>query len=107
MIDAGIYKIKLILADISICLFFQTSAGPVLLSGDTLFPGGPGRSDNPDALRQMVQSIESRLLVLPEETRVLPGHGDDGTIAASKREYAAFAAKQHPVDLCGDVTWDG
>ena len=91
----------------SICLFFQTSAGPVLLSGDTLFPGGPGRSDNPAALRQMVQSIESRLLVLPEETRVLPGHGDDGTIAASKREYAAFAAKQHPADLCGDVTWDG
>jgi len=85
----------------SICLLVDG----VLLSGDTLFPGGPGRSDTPEALREMIASITSKLLVLPDDTAVYPGHGDNTTIAASKREYAAFAAKPHPEDLCGDVTW--
>jgi len=89
----------------SICLLVQTSSGPVLVSGDTLFPGGPGRSDSPAALQQMIRSITSKLLPLPDETRVLPGHGDNTTIGEAKREYAAYAAKEHPADLCGDVTW--
>ncbi len=87
----------------SICLL----AGGVLISGDTLFPGGPGRSDNPAALREMIASITSRLLILPENTKVYPGHGDNTTIAHAKREYALFASKEHPADLCGDVTWEG
>jgi len=91
----------------SICLLIATDDGPMLISGDTLFPGGPGRSDSPQALRQMVECIKSRLLVLPPETRVLPGHGDDTTIAQSQREYALFAAKDHPAGLSGDVTWEG
>ena len=87
----------------SICLLVDG----VLISGDTLFPGGPGRSDNPAALKQMVASITSKLLTLPEDTAVYPGHGDNTTIGASKREYAVFAAKRHPADLSGDVTWEG
>ncbi|MEX2245699.1 MAG: MBL fold metallo-hydrolase [Dehalococcoidia bacterium] len=91
----------------SICLVFETADGPLaLISGDTLFPGGPGRSDTPAALREMVASITSKLLVLPEDTLVLPGHGDGTTIGASKREYSAFAARSLPDDLCGDVTWE-
>ncbi|HEX5480193.1 MAG TPA: MBL fold metallo-hydrolase [Dehalococcoidia bacterium] len=89
----------------SICLFFETADGPALISGDTLFPGGPGRSDNPDALRQMVASIKSRLLPLPENTHVYPGHGDDTTIGVSREEVAVFDARPHPADLHGDVTW--
>jgi glyoxylase-like metal-dependent hydrolase (beta-lactamase superfamily II) len=91
----------------SICLLVETAPGPVLISGDTLFPGGPGRSDNPADLREMIGSITSKLLVLPEETAVYPGHGDNTTIGASKREYAAFASKAHAEGLCGDVTWAG
>jgi glyoxylase-like metal-dependent hydrolase (beta-lactamase superfamily II) len=90
----------------SICLSLETADGPVLISGDTLFPGGPGRSDSPAALQEMIGSITARLLTLPDETRVLPGHGDDTTIAASKREHAVFASKPHPADLAGDVTWE-
>lgn len=91
----------------SICLLVATNAGrDVLISGDTLFPGGPGRSDNPAALREMVASISSRLLTLPDDTDVYPGHGDNTTIAAAKREHAVFASKTHPADLSGDVTWD-
>ncbi|HYM16128.1 MAG TPA: MBL fold metallo-hydrolase [Dehalococcoidia bacterium] len=87
----------------SICLLVDG----VLISGDTLFPGGPGRSDTPAALREMVASITSKLLPLPDETEVYPGHGDNTTIGAAKREYAVFASRQLPPDLCGDVTWAG
>ncbi len=86
----------------SICLLVDG----VLISGDTLFPGGPGRSDSPQALRQLVASIASKLLTLPEDTAVYPGHGDNTTIGAAKREHAAFASRPHPDDLSGDVTWD-
>jgi glyoxylase-like metal-dependent hydrolase (beta-lactamase superfamily II) len=86
----------------SICLLVDG----VLLSGDTLFPGGPGRSDTAADLRRMVDSIASRLLPLPGDTAVYPGHGDNTTIANAKREHAVFASKPHPADLHGDVTWE-
>lgn len=90
----------------SICLLIEDAAGGrILISGDTLFPGGPGRSDHPDALREMVRSIEAKLLTLPDDTRVYPGHGDNTTIGDARREHAVFASKEHPTDLCGDVTW--
>ena len=58
-------------------------AGSVLFSGDTLFNGGPGAtgrsfSDFPT----IIDSIRDRLLVLPGDTRVLTGHGDETTIGA-------------------------
>ena len=92
----------------SVCLLVPGADGhDVLISGDTLFPGGPGRSDNPAALLEMVESIATRLLTLDGRTAVYPGHGDNTTIADAKREHAIFAAKQHAADLCGDVTWEG
>lgn len=91
----------------SICLFVETAGGPALISGDTLFPGGPGRSDNAQALLQMVASIKASLLPLPPETAVYPGHGDDTTIGGSREEVAVFDAREKPADLHGDVTWAG
>ena len=81
--------------------------GGVLITGDTLFPGGPGRTQTPENLQQEIASITSRLHVLPDETLVLPGHGPTTTISASKAEYAVFASKSHPADLKGDVLWEG
>jgi glyoxylase-like metal-dependent hydrolase (beta-lactamase superfamily II) len=82
-------------------------AGGILFSGDVLFPGGPGRTRTPADLRQSIASITERLYSLPVETLVLPGHGGDTTIGDSKREYSVFASREHPSDLCGDVTWAG
>ncbi|MSQ11136.1 MAG: MBL fold metallo-hydrolase [Dehalococcoidia bacterium] len=79
--------------------------GRHLFSGDTLFPGGPGNTVSPAALRQSIASITAKLHVLPDDTAVYPGHGADTTIADSKREYAAYAGKPHSPDLCGDVLW--
>jgi len=82
-------------------------AGRILFSGDVLFPGGPGRTQTPADLQQSIACITERLYPLPGDTLVLPGHGDDTTIADSKREYATFAPRQHSPDLCGDVLWAG
>lgn len=73
--------------------------------GDTLFPGGPGRSRDNAALQQEIASILRELYTLPEDTTVWPGHGAITTIGASKLEYAVFAAKEHKPDLSGDVSW--
>jgi glyoxylase-like metal-dependent hydrolase (beta-lactamase superfamily II) len=81
--------------------------GRILFSGDVLFPGGPGRTQTPADLQQSIKSITERLYDLPDDTLVLPGHGDDTSIADSKREYAVFASREHPPDLAGDVTWAG
>jgi glyoxylase-like metal-dependent hydrolase (beta-lactamase superfamily II) len=83
------------------------TVGRFVFSGDTLFPGGPGRTQTPDDLRQTVASITSRLHTLPDDTLVLTGHGDNTTIGESKREYALFETRDKPQDLCGDVTWAG
>jgi hydroxyacylglutathione hydrolase len=83
------------------------TVGRYLLSGDTLFPGGPGRTRTPADFRQTVESISTRLLTLPDETKVLTGHGEGTTIGDSKREFAIFTARPKPADLCGDVTWAG
>lgn len=64
----------------SIC--FAMEGSPVLFSGDTLFPGGPGATRFPGGdFRTIVASIDRRLFApLPAETLVLPGHGRDTTI---------------------------
>lgn len=85
------------------CICLQM--GEHLLSGDTLFPGGPGRTRSNADLQQSIASITSQLYVLPETVVVYPGHGANTTIGVSKAEYAVFAAKQHPPDLSGDVAW--
>lgn len=79
--------------------------GNHLFSGDTLFPGGPGRSRTPEHLRQIIENITGKLFVLPDDTFLLPGHGADGVLSASKEDYRVFAGRSHSPDLCGDVTW--
>ena len=59
--------------------------GSHLISGDTLFPGGPGNTwGNKEAFAQIISSIETKLFVLPDETKVYPGHGADTTIGAER-----------------------
>jgi hydroxyacylglutathione hydrolase len=79
--------------------------GKHLFSGDTLFPGGPGRSQSPAAFQQVLDSITQKLLVLPDDTMVYPGHGDDTTIGTARQQYQVFASRPHRPGLCGDVEW--
>ncbi len=68
----------------SICLLFAPQQ--LLLAGDTLFAGSIGRTDLPGGDgRQILRSIRDRLMVLPETTRVVPGHGQQTTIGEEKQ----------------------
>ena len=79
--------------------------GKHLFTGDTLFPGGPGKTRTPENLQAIIASITSKLLVLGDDLTVFPGHGDDGDLRTSNEEYQAFASRDHRPDLCGDVEW--
>jgi len=61
---------------------FKLEGAPVLFSGDTLFPGGPGNTSFAGGdFSTIIRSIEGRLFAgLAPETIVLPGHGADTTI---------------------------
>ena len=85
----------------AICLL----TGKHLFSGDTLFPGGPGRTGSPEDFQQVKASIESKLLPLPSEVAVYPGHGEDTSIEEASRDIRAFNSRPHPADLCGNVSW--
>jgi len=69
----------------SICLF--SPAENKLVAGDTLFRDSVGRTDLPGGNgKQILQSIHEKLLPLPGDTIVIPGHGDNTTIEREKRE---------------------
>ena len=64
---------------------FRIEGSPVLLSGDTLFPGGPGNTKPADAdFDTIITSIDRRLFTLAPDTIVMPGHGLDTTIATER-----------------------
>jgi glyoxylase-like metal-dependent hydrolase (beta-lactamase superfamily II) len=76
----------------SVC--FTVEDTPLLFSGDTLFPGGPGNTtfeggDFPTIMR----SLEERLFTLPDETLVLPGHGDRTTIGTERPHLDEWAER--------------
>lgn len=68
--------------------------GQVLFTGDTLFPGGPGNTSNPYGnFPQVIESIRTRLFTLPDETRVLPGHGRATTIGEERPYLEEWVAR--------------
>lgn len=85
----------------SLCLL----VGRYLISGDTIFPGGPGKTGTPADFKQILKSIETRLFVLPDDTELYPGHGEATVLGKEKKGFAIFASKPHDPNLCGDVLW--
>jgi glyoxylase-like metal-dependent hydrolase (beta-lactamase superfamily II) len=55
--------------------------GKHLISGDTIFPGGPGKTKSPADLKQIIASITRSIFVLPGDTEIYPGHGDSTILA--------------------------
>jgi glyoxylase-like metal-dependent hydrolase (beta-lactamase superfamily II) len=76
-----------------------------LISGDTLFPDGPGKTGSPSDFRQIVESLKNRIFVLPDDTQVFPGHGTHTVLGKEKQAFEAFRARPHDPNLCGDVQW--
>jgi hydroxyacylglutathione hydrolase len=75
----------------SICLYF--TAEKKLIAGDTLFAGSIGRTDLPGgSMRKIISSIHEKVLTLPDETVVVPGHGPLTSIG-EERESNPFLVK--------------
>ena len=64
---------------------FKLDGSPILFSGDTLFPGGPGNTEgDPKRFAQIIEQVDRKLFTLPPDTLVLPGHGLDTTVATER-----------------------
>ena len=75
----------------SICLFFPQEKK--LIAGDTLFAGSIGRTDLPGgSFDKIIRSLHTRVLALPDDTQVVPGHGPLTTIGA-ERETNPFLTR--------------
>ena len=69
----------------SVCLYFP--AEKLLIAGDTLFAGSIGRTDLPGgSFEKIIHSLHDRVLTLPDETRVIPGHGPATTIGGEREQ---------------------
>jgi len=84
-------------------LCFRT--GNYLLSGDTLFPDGPGKTRTPADFAQIVKSITEKIFTLDDSTQVYPGHGEPTILQKVKDEFRIFSSRPHRPGLCGDVLW--
>ena len=75
----------------SISLLYDDPEGPPhLFTGDSLFPGGVGKS-TPETFTQLLGNVETRLFdKLPDETWVYPGHGNDTTLGAERPHLAEW-----------------
>ena len=79
--------------------------GNYLIAGDTIFPDGPGKTGSPADFRRIVESLANKIFVLPEDTRIYPGHGGSTILKKEKQAYEAFAGRDPDSNLCGDVLW--
>jgi hydroxyacylglutathione hydrolase len=76
----------------SVCLYLPDQS--LLLAGDTLFAGSIGRTDLPGGnTRQLLNSIHNRLLTLPDDVSVIPGHGSRTSIGAERESNPFLKTK--------------
>ncbi|GAA4432065.1 MBL fold metallo-hydrolase [Actinokineospora soli] len=70
----------------SIALLYRDPTGhPHLFTGDSLFPGGVGKTWKPEDFESLITDVETRIFAeLPDETWFYPGHGDDSTLGAER-----------------------
>jgi glyoxylase-like metal-dependent hydrolase (beta-lactamase superfamily II) len=76
----------------SIALLYDDPSGhPHLFTGDSLFPGGPGRTTQPEHFASLMDDLERKVFDrLPDDTWFYPGHGDDSTIGAERPHLAEW-----------------
>ncbi|MFD4254148.1 MBL fold metallo-hydrolase [Amycolatopsis thermoflava] len=76
----------------SIALLYRDEDGSThLFTGDSLFPGGVGKTNSPEDFESLLGDVETRVFGrLPDETWFYPGHGDDSTLGAERPKLAEW-----------------
>jgi glyoxylase-like metal-dependent hydrolase (beta-lactamase superfamily II) len=79
----------------SIAVLYRDPEGtPHLFTGDSLFPGGVGRTTSPEDFTSLIDDVEARIFAeLPDETWFYPGHGNDSTLGAERPHLAEWRAR--------------
>lgn len=79
----------------SIALLYEDPHGhPHLFTGDSLFPGGPGRTTDPKDFTSLMDDLEAKVFgQLPDDTWVYPGHGNDTTLGAERPNLGEWRAR--------------
>ena len=78
----------------SIALVYRAADGPHLFTGDSLFPGGPGKTNSPKDFTSLMDDLAERVFgQLPDETWVYPGHGDDTTLGKERPSIPEWRAR--------------
>jgi glyoxylase-like metal-dependent hydrolase (beta-lactamase superfamily II) len=78
----------------SVALLYRGADRPHLFTGDSLFPGGPGKTDGPPEFTSLLDDLEQRVFAeLPDDTWVYPGHGDDTTLGAERPSLPEWRAR--------------
>jgi len=79
----------------SIALLYRDPAGhPHLFTGDSLFPGGVGKTAGPTQFTSLLDDVERKLFgALPDDTWFYPGHGDDSTLGRERPALAEWRAR--------------
>ena len=76
----------------SIALLYRDPAGqPHLFTGDSLFPGGIGRTTSSESFTSLINVVSERIFdYLPDDTWFYPGHGDDSTLGEQRPHLAEW-----------------
>lgn len=79
----------------SIALLYRDPSGfPNLFTGDSLFPGGPGRTTDPKNFKSLMDDLEAKVFDrLPDETWFYPGHGNDSTLGTERPSIPEWRAR--------------
>jgi glyoxylase-like metal-dependent hydrolase (beta-lactamase superfamily II) len=79
----------------SVALLYRDPAGhPHLFTGDSLFPGGPGRTTSPEDFTSLMNDLEEKIFGrLPDDTWFYPGHGNDSTLGAERPSIPQWRAR--------------
>jgi glyoxylase-like metal-dependent hydrolase (beta-lactamase superfamily II) len=79
----------------SVALLYEDPAGhPHLFTGDSLFPGGVGKTSGPDTFGSLIDDVERKIFDrLPDATWFYPGHGNDSTLGAERPSLPEWRAR--------------
>ena len=81
-----------------------TPLTPMMIVGDAIFAGGPGRTQNAADFKILLKTLQNVVLTWPDETLCYPGHGPHFCLGDKRAAIAAFVARDHG-EFFGDAEW--
>ena len=81
-----------------------TPLTPMMIVGDAIFAGGPGRTQNAADFKILLKTLQNVVLTWPDETVCYPGHGPHYCLGDKRAAIAAFVARDHG-EFFGDAEW--